>query len=360
MSRRRTDSKGRLLLAFLVLAGGGMLSIPFFLTPPAYLDLVLHDTVFASDLTSRQAVVSQDSTGKRFTTLVRRVGNDYVARVGRVDSGAGAYSVQLDGFRNALAKIDAAPLQTVRAGVGLTPAFGRLEITPVNALVSSQPVAATAREGSRALVSEPRQVITVDLPPGKHRISAQAPGFCGTEREFDVREGKVTAVRFPLSPDLAGDEVARFVLHWDREPRDLDAHFRKLGTTGMRNPEHAFFSHKEAVGAGGVQLARLDVDERQPQGYETTTVLASAQGDYEYYVHLFAGQGTIGGAGATVQVYTKGCTVKTFSAPPGCDQSIWNVANVRNSGERVELLDRQRCEPGAPLLLGGKAPLNLQ
>ncbi len=357
--RNRSDGKARAVLALMVGCGAGLLSIPFFLTPPAYLDLILNDVAFGSDLTSRRAAVSDPATGKSFRALVQKVGNEYVARVGRVDSGSNAFTVQVDGFKSSTAKVTAAPLQHVRAGVGLTPAFGRLEITPVNALVSSQPVAATVREGNRPLANEPRQTITVDLPPGRHRLAAQAEGFCASERDFDVREGKVTSVRFPLAPDLTPEEIARFVLHWSREPSDLDAHFRKVGTTGARNPSHAFFGHKDAVDDGGQIFARLDVDERQPQGYETVTVRDEAEGEYEYYVHHFAGASTIGRAGATVQVYTRGCRVKTLSAPPDCPQKIWTVAKLRNENGRVELLEQQRCEDTGLLALGGKAPLSL-
>ena len=359
MSMPRNPGKPRLVLTLLLLGGGAMLSIPFFLTPPAYLDLVVHDPVFASDFTARQASVVNDATGKLFKAIVQKVGSNYVARVGRIDSGIGTYSVQLDGFKRANARVDAAPLQQVRQSVALSPTFGRLHITPVSATLASQSVPATLREGTRQLASEPQRLITIDLPPGKHRLTAQAAGFCASEREFDVREGKVTTAQFPLSPDLRPDELARFVLHWPNEPDDLDAHFRRIGTRGARNPEHAFFGHKEARSAAGSPIARLDVDMQRPQGYETVTVRNSVDGDFEYYVHLYAGRGTIGGSGATVQVYTAGCQVKTLAAPPSCAQNIWTVANIRNTQGRVEVLEQQRCETNTSLLFGGKAPQRL-
>lgn len=358
MNRAHNDTKARILLALLVTGGAALLGIPYFLTPPAYLDLVLHDSVFASDLSTREAAVTQDGTAHLVKALVRKIGNDYVARIGRVDSGPGAFTVQVDGFRTASAHVDAPPLQNVRAEVNLTPTFGRLEIMPVNATVASQPVAATAREGARAFTNDPRQLISVDLPPGKHRLVLQAAGFCATEGDFDVREGRMTSVRAPLSPDLTGGDTARFVLHWSREPRDLDAHFLQVGTSGPRNPAHAYFAHKQAVGGNGAQFASLDVDEQHPEGYETVTVRDLTGGDYEYYVHLYAGQGTISDANATVQLYTPGCHVKTFAPPSGCSENVWSVTNVRNVNGRPEFIDQQRCEHGAPLLFGGKAPVS--
>jgi len=113
MSAPRSLGKARFVLSLLVLCGGATLAIPFFLTPPAYLDVVLRDAVFASDLTSRRATVT-DGNGLSFQTPVENIGGDYVARVGRINSGAGAFTVQLDGFKNGTARVDAPPLQEVR------------------------------------------------------------------------------------------------------------------------------------------------------------------------------------------------------------------------------------------------------
>lgn len=338
--------KARAVLGAAVLLGIALASIPFFITPPAYLDLVLRDPVLGSDLTGQRIVVTDDATGKKLNAAIQKIGGAFLARVGRINSGKTAYTARLEGYKAATAHVQAAALENVRVPVDLKPVFGRLDITPVDATKLDEPVAAVVREDNKVFAQTPQRLISVVLPPGRHRFSAQAEGFCPTTHEFEVAEGKVIKVPFPLSPDLKTDEIARFVLNWPNEPRDLDSHFRRLGTSGFPNPAHVFFSHKEGVTDSGEVFARLDVDQLYPGRYETVTVRSAAVGDFEYFVHLYDGLGTIGGSGATVQVYTRGCEVKTYAVPPDCAQRIWAVTRLHNGGGRVELTDQQRCDTG--------------
>lgn len=346
-------SRARLVLSLMVLLGIGLLTIPLFLTPPAFLELSLRDAVFGADLRAQPLTVTDDSTGIRMNAALRRAGDRFRARIGRINSGPGAYTVRVHGYAPGIARVNAAPMQTVNAAVELTPTFGRLQVTPVDATRVGEHVAATVKAGSRTLTSTATHTIAVDLPPGTHRLTADANGFCPAERQFEVRAGKVTAAVFPLSPDLRSSEVARFVLGWQREPRDLDSHFKRAGTRGFPNPTHVFFLHRRGTAGNGAILANLDVDMLHPGGYETVTVHDAGEGEFEYYVHLFAGTGTIGGAGAAVHVYTRGCQVRTFEPPPDCNQRIWSVANLRHRAGNVDLSPQQRCGPMFDMLRVG-------
>ena len=341
------DRKAVGLLALMILVGAALLAIPWFLTPPAYLDLALRDAAFGADLSRHQVTVTDVTTGKSMTTAIQKIGGIFVARIGRINSGKGAWKAQITGYKPGTARIDAAALQNVRAPIALQPTFGRLEISPVNATQRNEPVAATVKEGARVMTPEPQRTVVVDLPPGKHRLTADATGFCPADREFEVREGKVTKAVLPLSPDLRDDEIARFVLGWKNEPRDLDSHFRKSDAVGFPHPAHAYWRQKTAASDGDV-FARLDVDELYPGRYETVTVRANAAGDYKYFVHLFSGSGTINDADAAVEVYTRGCRVRTFTPPAGCSQlphTIWYVATLRHAGGTVDLAEVGNCEP---------------
>jgi hypothetical protein len=329
----------------MTLAGIGLLTIPLFLSPPAYLDLILRDSAFGSDLTRRQVIITDSATGKTMRAAIQKIGGAFVARVGRINSGNGSYTARIDGYKPGTARVQAAALQTVRVPVDLAPTFGRLEISMFNAIRDDEPVAATVKDGSRAVTQEPQRVVVIDLPPGRHRLSAEATGFCASDREFDVREGKVTKAAFPLSPDLTGNEIARFVLGWRNDPRDLDTHFWTSNTVRFPSDTTVFFQRKKGIQANGKTFARLDVDEVYPGAYETLTVLDDAAGDFRYFVHVYEGSGTINDAGATVQVYTPGCRVKTFTPPSNCAFRIWNVAKLRNGASGMELTDVQHCEP---------------
>ncbi len=180
------------------------------------------------------------------------------------------------------------------------------------------------------------------------------------EREVQVVARQVTRLTLPLSPDLTGNEVARFILDWGENPRDLDAHFRKAGTFGYPNPTHVFFRNKEGYDGSNQLFASLDVDQQRSEGFETLTVYDKAQGEYEYYVHRYAGSGTLGSSGATVEAFTSACQVRRYTVPAPCDKDIWAVTRVSVQPGRVDLSDQQRCEPVVPLEVGGKAPISAE
>lgn len=356
MTTPRRDGKAKALLFLMILLGLGLLVIPFFLTPPAFLEVALRDRVFGADLGGRSVRVTQDATGASLSANVGKAAGVFVARIGRINSGPGSFTLDVDGYEPVTASFEAPPLQTVRAVVDLVPRFGRVEVSVVNAVRDLQPVAATLKNDRSPVSPEPRSVFLVDLKPGKHRLSAEAAGFCPGEREVQVQEGKIIKLTMPLSPDLTGDEIARLVLDWGENPRDLDAHFRKVGTSGFPNPAHAFFQHKEGRNEARERFAVLDVDHQNSQGYETITV-SDRPGEYEYWVHHYAGRGTIGSSGAQVSIVTRGCQRRDYSVPASCEKNIWAVARVRVQQGRVEIVDQQRCETSPPLRIGGKAPL---
>jgi len=345
MSAADNDRKAVVFLISAVVLGAGLLAIPFFLTPPAYLDLALRDAAFGTDLGARQATVTEDRTGKSLTTVVERIGGAFVAHVGRINSGAGSYTARVAGYKPRQARVDAAALQKVRVPLDLTPEFGRLELSLANAVRKDEPVTATIKEGTHAVTREPQRFVSLELPPGKHRFSAEAPGFCACDREFDVQEGKVTKAVLPLSPDLSDDEVARFVLGWRNEPRDLDTHFWRFDAARFPAPDTVYFGNKTGLLPNGDVFARLDVDQLYPGAYETLTVRKAAVGSYRYFVHVYQGSGTIADADASIQVYTRGCRVRTITPPPNCTFRIWNVATFRLTNGEVTLDDIQRCEP---------------
>ncbi len=355
MTTKRNDGRARAVLVLLVLVGLGLLAIPYFLTPPAFLELVLLDSVFASDLTGKVARVTEEESGSALAGMIAKVENgSNFARVGRILSGANRpFTVEVEGYKAATFTVTAPPVRTVRAIVKLIPTFGRLEVTLVNATLKGQPVSGLVKSAGALVSPEAQSVVVLNLPAGKHRLSAEASGFCPGEREFQVEVGKTLRTKFPVSPDLTGNEIARFILNWGENPRDIDAHFRKLGTSGGSNPAHVYFHHMEGTEEGGV-FARLDVDHQNSEGYETVTVYDRASGDYEYWVNLYAGEGTLGGSAAQVEAFTRGCQRRQYNVPPGCAQKIWEVTHVKVKSPIVSFADLQKCIDGSPTELGRK------
>jgi hypothetical protein len=345
MTAATSEARPLSLLSAMIVSGIGLLAIPWFLTPPAYLSLALRDAAFGSDLSRQRVIVTDERTGRILDAVIQKIGGQYVARIGRINSGTGIYSARVTGYKPGTARVVTSALQRLRVPIDLAPTFGRLEITTWNAMRDDEPVTATVKEGTRPVSNEAQRVVVVDLPPGFHRFSAEASGFCGAEREFDVREGKTTKAAIPMSPALTGDEVARFVLGWRNEPRDLDTHFWPVDAVTFPSSTTVYFRNKTGVLPNGETFARLDVDQLYPGRYETLTVRAAATGNFRYFIHAYQGAGTIGDAAATVQVYTHGCQVRTFTPPRNCEFRIWNVTNLHYNGDRVELADIQQCVP---------------
>ncbi len=84
----RNDGKPRAILVLLILLGLGLLGIPFFLTPPAFLEIVPRDTVFAADLAGKSVRVTDRASGNSLSTTVEKTDAGFLARVGRITSGA--------------------------------------------------------------------------------------------------------------------------------------------------------------------------------------------------------------------------------------------------------------------------------
>jgi hypothetical protein len=343
MTAHSSDRRALAFLSTLIVAGIATVAIPWFLTAPAYLDLALRDTAFDSDLSARNVVLTDDGNGTTKSAAIERAGEGFVAHLGRIRSGTGTYTARVTGYRPAVARFDAAATQTVRVPLELTPEFGRIELSTFNAMRGSEPVAAMLRDGSRRLTTEPQRVVTIDLLPGRHLLSAEASGFCASERAFEVQAGQITQATVALSPQLAGDEIARFVFGWHNSPNDLDTHFWKSDAR-FPSAQTVYYDQKIGKLPNGQAFASLDVDEVQPGRYETLSVRNSAIGEYRYLVKIYEGDGTIAGSDASVQVYTRGCQVRTFTPPSNCTSPVWNVANLRYDGNRVALLERQRCE----------------
>lgn len=340
----------RVVLAVLIAIGLGLLAIPLFLTPPAFLDFTLRDSAFGADLAARRLSITDGATGTAVHAALQKTGDRFLARIGRIDSGTAAFTLRVDGYAPHVARVRAEPLQRLRIPVDLTPTFGRLQLTPVNAIRMDEPVVVTLTKGQQTISQSTGPTVTLDLPPGTHVLAARAPGFCAAERSFDVRAGQTTTATFPVSPDLQGDEIARFVLHWETRPNDLDAMFLKLGTSGWPNPDLVFYRQKEARRSDGV-YARLDVDMRRPRGYETLTVRNNLPAEFLYYVlQISRADGTIGRSGAAVQLYLPGCRVRTFHPPQDCGELAWAVTHVRRENGVVTFDDQNRCVVPIPTL----------
>jgi len=127
-----------------------------------------------------------------------------------------------------------------------------------------------------------------------------------------------------LVPEAFGTDF-RITLEWEENPRDEDAHI--VGYTPDTN-FHVYWDDKTAY-YDGVLIANLDHDDRYGNGFETTTLSVDPNGTYYYYVHRYAGSGSLSTSNAIVKVYQGGVMIKQYNVP--VDQGTgdyWNVFNI--------------------------------
>ena len=118
----------------------------------------------------------------------------------------------------------------------------------------------------------------------------------------------------------------RLVLTWDENPRDIDSHL--VGTSSGGRNVNVMWQNKRSYDENGNVIAELDVDDTTSFGPETTTI-HDVGGSYEYYIHKFAGDGTVGSSGAVVKIYVDNALYSTVEVPTDITGD-WQVCTINN------------------------------
>lgn len=162
----------------------------------------------------------------------------------------------------------------------------------------------------------------VELPLGNYTLKAQKDGFVTAMVNIVVLPGTTGSQNGSMTPVLSGDEF-RIVLTWGANPRDLDSHL--LGSLSSGDAFHVYYRHK-SQSDGAQEICNLDVDDTSSYGPETVTLKAAEGTAYYYYIHRYAGSGTVASSEAQVKVYQGDALAATFNVPT--DQGsgdYWNV-----------------------------------
>lgn len=349
-------AKSRFLMTnvlVLLLSGAlGILVAHFFLPRPAELELEIRDGSFGEDLLGRSVKITGVHHGGHRTANVDLRGESQVVHFDRLTSGPLNLRIEVDGFREAQFQGALAPLQRHRGTLALDSIYGLAKLTVVDA-TSGQPIANARLTSPDGYPSVPRDLRLL-LPPGEHRLAARADGFCEGERSVRLEQGQEVLVDLPLSPQLTANEAARTLLDWGENPRDLDAHvlLEQPSETLLRN--HVYFSRKRGETKAGRIFAQLDIDHTNSEGFETVTLSNRVRGTYRYFVHLYAGSGTLGSSEATVTVTTRGCKKKVYHVPPDCTGRFWSVVDIKVDATTVDVLERGECSESPPRKWQGK------
>lgn len=122
----------------------------------------------------------------------------------------------------------------------------------------------------------------------------------------------------------------RVTLEWGENPRDLDAH---LWTPSIQGEErHVWFANMGSLNSP--PFAELDVDDTQSFGPENIRISEMKDGEYEYAVHHYAGEGTVTTSDAKVAFTGGGGERFEFEVPDeqAGDNYWWRVASISGAG----------------------------
>lgn len=106
----------------------------------------------------------------------------------------------------------------------------------------------------------------------------------------------------------------KIVLTWGQNPRDLDSHLIITGTAATHGSSHVYYSDKRQCNSTPFYYC-LDLDDTSSYGPETTMIKLDPNSTYTFYVHNYAGSGSIGSSPAVVALYSHDEKIAEYTAP---------------------------------------------
>ncbi|MDO5112394.1 MAG: lectin like domain-containing protein [Clostridia bacterium] len=176
---------------------------------------------------------------------------------------------------------------------------------------------------------------SVNLPYGNYTLNASKSGYVSVAKNIVVQAGTTSSQDASMTPALTSGTY-RIVLTWGANPRDLDSH--TYGTLSSGTTFHKYYANRGTPQMdGSVQVCHLDVDDTDSYGPETTTLTPTTAHPYYFYVHQYAGSGTLATSEAQVKLYNGSTLVRTFNVPTNQGDGIyWNVFYIQNGVLRVQ------------------------
>lgn len=152
------------------------------------------------------------------------------------------------------------------------------------------------------------------LPAGYYTIEMSKEGYTTGYFNISIAGGKdLTNQNVSISPNMEFTKDFRVVLTWGQNPSDLDSHL--IGKLADGSSYHVYYSNKNGYDSSHNKVANLDVDDTTSYGPETVTFTAETNGEYEYYIHWYAGTGTWATSNGKVEVYNNDQLVYVANVP---------------------------------------------
>lgn len=178
-----------------------------------------------------------------------------------------------------------------------------------------------------ALQTDASGKYSITLPLGNYTLELTKDGYISTYINIIVQSGTTADQNGTMSPVINGDSF-RIVLSWGANPSDLDSHVEGMRTNGTRF--HVYYADQYAYD-GDVRVCDLDVDDTTSYGPETITLNTTTEEPYYYYVHKYAGNGTLPTSEAKVRVYQGEALIAEYNVPTDLEAArYWNVFAIVN------------------------------
>lgn len=163
---------------------------------------------------------------------------------------------------------------------------------------------------------------SAELPYGNYTVMIQKEGYTNSSFNIVVQNGKTENQDGTITPEINGNDYL-ITLTWDENPRDVDAHMEGSLSNGRRF--HVYFAQKNQSDQGET-ICSLDYDDTRSYGPEHITLTANGTAPYYYYLHRYAGDGSLATSGAKVTIEQNNVLIAEFHVPTNLGSAdYWNV-----------------------------------
>ena len=169
------------------------------------------------------------------------------------------------------------------------------------------------------------------ISDGTYTLIFSKEGFITTPIEFKVLLGAVDLNWYSISPGIPNKDY-RITLDWGENPKDLDLHFVKTGTTS--DYHISYFNMRKTDDGNAV----LDRDDTGGYGPETITIgKIDFNATYTCYVHDYTNRNNANSTamskdGAMIRVYSQNKLMHSIRIPAGATGTTWNVFKIEKGG----------------------------
>ena len=170
---------------------------------------------------------------------------------------------------------------------------------------------------------------SIELPLGNYTVVASKDGYLTSTFNIIVQSGITGNQNGTITPIISGDEYL-ITLTWGENPRDLDSHVE--GTLSSGSSFHVYYpSSNMNQYDGDIKVCSLDYDDTTSYGPEHITLKPTTNDPYYYYIHRYAGSGTVASSGAKITVHKGNQLIATYNVPTNLgSDDYWNVFAIKN------------------------------